>query len=445
MNATTPGAVLLKGGTVVNPGTDEPVQVADVLVENGRVVRIGSGVSAGTDCRLVDVSGLLILPGFVQTHVHVCQTLWRNLSDDLPLMEWLRGWTWPLEAVHDEETIRAAARLGIAELLLSGTTTVNDMGTVHHTEIIVEEALENGIHGQFAKVLMDAHDGPEELRQEPDVAVAEALTLARRFHDPDSGMRIALAPRFAISSSRGLLEQVASASRDHDLMVHTHCAETREEVRITENRFGMGPVALFRDLGLMNGKLLMAHCVQTGPADHRIMAEGGATVLHCPTTNLKLGSGIAPVKEMLEAGVRVTLGADGAACNNNLSLFREARLAALLQKGLHGPDCLSAWEVLRMATIDGARALGMDGDVGSVEPGKFADMVVLDPHRSRSTPFDDPASAVVYSMGPQNVRHVMAGGRFLVRDGKLMIMDETEIVSKAREASIELRKRAGLL
>lgn len=438
-------ATLLRGGTVLSPGLADPVKEADVLVRDGRIVALECDPADHPDCDIVDVSGMVLMPGLVQTHVHVCQTLWRNLADDLPLMEWLKRWTWPLEAAHDASTLKASARLGMAELLLSGTTTINDMGTVAHTDVIVGEALKMGIRGRFAKVLMDRHDGPEALIEDPDKAVSEAVDMATRGGPGRDRVGFTLAPRFAVSSSMRLLELVAEASTRHGLPVHTHCAETREEVRLTVDHFGKKPLDLFEGLGLLNDRLLLAHCVITDPADHEALARNGVSVLHCPTTNLKLGSGIAPVRDMLAAGVRVTLGADGAACNNNLSMFRDARLAALLQKGLHGPECLPAMEVLSMATLQGAAALGMDDLVGSIEPGKMADILVLDPGRCESVPFHDLASAVLYSMGPANVRHVMVGGDFLVLEGGLAVADVNEIVAGATEASIRLRERAGLM
>lgn len=429
---------------MLNPGLKDPVREADVLVEDGRIVGLRSNLAVPPGFNVVDVSGMVLMPGFVQTHVHVCQTLWRNMADDLPLMEWLRRWTWPLEAAHDASTMRASARLGFAELLLSGTTTINDMGTVHHTGTIVSEALDMGIRGRFSKVLMDLHDGPEALREDPDTAVSEAVNMATRDDGDPGRIGYSLAPRFAVSSSMRLLELVAEASERHDLPVHSHCAETEEEIRLTEERFGLKPLDLFKGLGLLNSRLLLAHCVHTGPEDHRALAESGVSVLHCPSTNLKLGSGIAPVRDMLASGVRVTLGADGAPCNNNLSMFREARMAALLQKGLHGPEVLPAMEVLSMATLQGAAALGMADLVGSIEPGKMADILVLDPGRCESVPFHDLPSAVVYSMGSANVRHVMVGGDFLVRDGDLTGSDVGVIIAEATEASIRLRERAGL-
>ncbi len=436
--------VLLRGGTVLAMDREGFVGPADVPVEDGRVVGVRPGLAALPGTEVVDVSGCLILPGFVQTHVHLCQTLWRNLADDVGLMEWLSRFTWPLEAAHTRETIRAAVRLGAAELLMSGTTTVADMGTVRHTDVVIETATDMGLRGVFAQVLMDAHDGPEALRQDPDMAVAEALRLADRYHQPDGTTRVALAPRFAVSSSLHLLELVAGAAGDRGLIVHTHCAETEDEVRRTVDRFGVRPVDLYGMLRLLGPRLLLAHCVRVTPEEVTRIAETGTVVLHCPSANLKLGSGIAPVHAMLQAGVRVTLGADGAPCNNNLSMFREMRLASLLQKGLHGPEVLPARQVLRMATIEGARALGLDKEIGSIEPGKRADLVVLDPRDPACVPQADLHGAVVYSMGSRHVRHVLVGGEFRVRDGRLVGVDVAEVIEEGRAASRALLDAAGL-
>ncbi len=436
--------LLLRGGTVLAMDGKDFVGPADVLVEDGRIVGVRPSLAVPPGCEVVDVSGCLVLPGFVQTHVHLCQTLWRNLADDVGLMEWLSRFTWPLEAAHTPDTIRAAARLGAAELLLSGTTTVADMGTVRHTDVVIETATDMGLRGVFAKVLMDAHDGPEALRQDPDVAVTEALDLVARFHQAGGTTRVALAPRFAVSSSLRLLELVARVAGDRGVIVHTHCAETEDEVRRTVDRFGVRPVDLYRTLGLLGPRLLLAHCVRVTPEEVARLAETGTVVLHCPSANLKLGSGIAPIHAMLQAGVRVTLGADGAPCNNNLSMFREMRLASLLQKGLNGPEVLPARQVLRMATIEGARALGLDSEVGSVEPGKQADLVVLDPRDPACVPQADPRGAVVYSMGARHVRHVLVGGEFRVRDGRLAGLDASEVVQEAGVASRKLLEAAGI-
>lgn len=438
----SPRPLFLRGGTVLTMDEWDTVLEADVLVQDGRITALAPYLSPPEDALVLDASHAFVLPGFVQTHVHLCQTLWRNLADDVTLMEWLRQWTWPLEAAHDEATLRAAARLGAAELLLSGTTTVNDMGTVRHTGVIIRQALELGLRGVFSKVLMDLHDGPVALQEDPDSALQQALALAESCRATGGRARFALAPRFAVSSSLHLLEGVASAARSSGLPVHTHCSETEEENRLTVERFGCRPVELFHQLGLLNDGLLLAHCVHVTPDEIRRLAQAEATVLHCPSTNLKLGSGIAPVPALLEAGVRVTLGADGAPCNNNLDMFREMRTAALIQKGLHGPTAMPAKTVLRMATIEGARALDLASEIGSVEKGKRADLLVLDRRAVNCVPAGDPAAAVVYSMDRGNVRHVVADGRAVVLDRALQTASPDELVREAEDALDRLQRNA---
>ncbi len=440
-----PRPLFLRGGTVLTMDPYDTVLDGDVLLQDGRIVAIGPYLTPPDGAEVLDATGCWVLPGFVQTHVHLCQTLWRNLADDIPLMEWLRRWTWPLEAAHDEATIRASSRLGAAELLLSGTTTINDMGTVRHTSVIIRNALEMGLRGVFSKVLMDLHDGPAALSEDPDDALAQSMVLAERCGATNGRARFALAPRFAVSSSMHLLEGVAVASKASGMKVHTHCAETEEEVRLTVERFGCPPVALFQQTGLLGPDLLLAHCVHVDADGIRRLAESGTSVLHCPSANLKLGSGIAPVPAMLQAGVRVTLGADGAPCNNNLDAFQEMRTAALVQKALHGPTAMPAGTVLRMATIEGAKALGMDSDVGSIEKGKRADVQVLDRRRVHCQPAEDPAGAIVYSMGRDNVRHVIVDGRTVVRDGDLLTANVPDLLRDADDALLRLRRNVRLV
>lgn len=434
--AAGPG-ILLRGGMVVSPDVDPMCMRADVLLEGSRIAAVGSDLRVPKECRVLDVSGKFVLPGFVQTHVHLCQTLWRNHADDMGLFEWLTTRTWPLEAALDEHTIDVSARLGCAELLLGGTTTIADMGTVRHTSALVDAAVSMGMHGVFSRVLMDEHDGPEELRDEPEAALEEVLALADGLdaRERNGLVRVALAPRFAPSCSRRLLEKVQQVARARGLLIHTHCSENIEENSLTVERFGLRPVELYERLGFLDTQCILAHCVEVSQDEIGHFAASSISVAHCPSANLKLGSGIAPVAEMLEKGVRVTLGADGAPCNNNLSMFREMRLAALLQKGMrHSPTSLPARRVFKMATLWGAEALGMGELVGSIAPGKVADLVVLDPCMPHSMPFDDPVSAIVYSMDERNVVHVLSSGRLVVQDGRLLSADLASLLQETDQA-----------
>jgi cytosine/adenosine deaminase-related metal-dependent hydrolase len=441
--ATAGPALLLRGGTLVTMDETDAVVQADVLIADGRIAAIGERLSAPPDATDIDVKGMWVLPGFVQPHVHLCQALWRNRADDLGLMDWLRLRTWPLEAVHDPDTIAASARLAAAELLLGGTTCVQDFGTVRHTASVVTAARALGLRGVFGKALMDHHDGPSALSQDPDEAVGEALALARDLADGDL-VRFALAPRFAASSSGRLLEAVSRAARETALGVHTNASETADENAATVARFGARPDALNDRLGLLGPGLRLAHCVHVTPDEIARLAETGTRVLHCPSANLKLGSGIAPIPAMLDAGVVVSLGADGPPCNNNLCAFNEMRAAALIQKPVHGPTAMPAARVLRMATIDGARALGLEDEIGSIAVGKRADLSVLDRDGPHCVPADDPAAAIVYSMGRGDVRHVLVGGRVVVRDRTLTTGSVPAIVADAREAAGTLAARAGI-
>ncbi len=433
--------ICLRGGTLVPMAPGDRVIEADLLVEDGRIAAIGPALDTPPGTVEIDVSGTWVLPGFVQTHVHMCQALWRNRADDLALMDWLLSRTWPLEAAHDPNTIAASARLAAAELLLGGTTCVQDFGTVRHTAALVVAARDLGLRAVYGKALMDRHDGPIALCQAPDEAIAEALELNRNLADGDL-VRFALAPRFAISSSRDLLDAVARAARDTGMAIHTHASETADENAATLSRFGARPIALYDRMDMLGPGLRLAHCVHVTTDEIARLAATGTRVLHCPSANLKLGSGIAPIPAMLDAGVLVSLGADGPPCNNNLCAFTEMRTAALVQKPLHGPAAMPAAQVLRLATIDGARALGLEDEIGSLVPGKRADLIVLRRDGPHCVPSDDPAAAIVFSMGRGDVRHVMVGGRLVVQDGSLLVASTAAIVAEAREAANTLADRS---
>jgi|GEM_PF-49299 len=433
---------LLKGGFVLTMNELGTSGYLDVLVEGGRIraiTRAGEAGIGGEDVEVVDCRGCVIMPSFVQTHVHLCQTLWRNRGDGLSLMEWLRKRTLPLEAHLSEEEARISALLGGCELLLGGTTTIGDFGTVRHTKTIVEAALSLGLKGVFSKVIMDDEEDVAGLREAPEKGVEEVLCLAEGF----KGKAIfAFAPRFALSCSRRAFEVVAKASNEHGMLVHTHCSETEGEVLETVRKFGLRPVGLYDELGLLGSRLLLAHCVHIDDSEIERLAETQTSVVHCPSANMKLGSGIARIKEMVEKGVRVTLGADGAPCNNNLSAFVEMRLASLLQKVRYGAHALPSTEILKMATRNGAEALGLFDETGSIEVNKKADIVVLDAEKVWCNPHDeDYMSAVVHSMDRQNVRDVLSDGRFVVRNGKVLGVDERELVQEAKKASDRLFER----
>jgi 5-methylthioadenosine/S-adenosylhomocysteine deaminase len=437
---------LIRNATILTMNDALDVVTGDVWIEDGRIAGLGRAPAGWPATTTIDAAGGLVLPGFVQTHVHLCQTLFRGLADDLPLLAWLRTRVWPLEAAHDERTLHAAAQLAAAELLLGGTTTVLTMETVHGTNAVFEALVPTGLRAIVGKCLMNVRgDAPARLWQSTRDALDESLALDRQWSGSAGGrLRAALAPRFAISCSRDLLEATAAASDERGLLIHTHASEQRDEIDVVRAQTGLDNVAYLSSVGLATERLCAAHCVWVTEAEQRLLAERRVKVLHCPGSNLKLGSGIAPVPEMRARGITVSLGADGAACNNRLDMFEEMRLAAVLQAMRKAPGVLPAREVVSMATRAGARTLGLADDIGSIEVGKKADVIVVDRDRPHLAPGPDPYSTLVYAARGSDVRTTIVDGEVLVHDFAHARLDRREVAVAARAAARDLAKRAGL-
>ena len=435
-------SVLIKGGTILTVDGRDRVLAGDLLVRGGRIASVGGSIDSADE--VLDARGCAVLPGFVQTHVHLCQTLLRGAADDLPLIDWLKERVWPMEAAHTPATLRASARLGVAELIKGGTTCALTMETVRHTAEVFRVVEEAGFRATVGKCMMDAGEGvPAPLLEETEESIGESLALLEEWHGRAGGrVRHCFAPRFAVSCTRGLLERVARLARERGVLVHTHASENRTEIELVERATGMRNVEYLASLGLAAPHVALAHCVHVDDAEIELLARTGAHVLHCPSSNLKLGSGIAPVAEMLARGVSVSLGADGAPCNNRLDMFTEMRTAALLQKALRGADALHARRVLRMATIDGARALGLEREVGSLEPGKRADVIVVALDRLHTTPRPDLVSTLIYAAEAADVRTVLIDGRVVMRERELLRLEEREVVLEAETHAAQLSARA---
>ena len=439
-------SILIKGGRVVTMDENDSIVRGDLLIREGRISEIGGQITADAD-EMIDAHGCAVLPGFIQTHIHLCQTLFRGAADDLALINWLKKRVWPMEAAHTAESIRASARLGIAELIKGGTTCALTMETVRHTEEVLRVVEESGFRATVGKCMMDRGDDvPRELYEETHESVQESLRLIDKWHGRGDGrIRVCFAPRFAISCTRELLSEVARLARDRGVMIHTHAAENKNECEIVERETGKRNVAYLDSLGISGAHVMLAHCIHLDEEEMATLARTKTNVAHCPSSNLKLGSGIARVAEMLERDISVSLGADGAACNNRLDMFTEMRTAALLQKALHGPEVLPAARALRMATIDGARALGLEKEIGSLKVGKRADVIVVDLAQSHSSPRrDDLVSALVYSAGSSDVRATIIDGRVVMRDGGLLTLNEQSVIEDANREAADLAKRAGL-
>jgi 5-methylthioadenosine/S-adenosylhomocysteine deaminase len=438
-------SLLIRSGLILTMNERFDLIEGDISIRDGRIAAIGSNL-AGRHDRTIDARGGYVLPGLVQTHVHLCQTLFRGHADDLPLMDWLRTRVWPMEAAHTPESLRTAARQATTELLCSGTTAVLTMETVHDTDAVFEAVEESGLRATIGKCMMDFDAlAPRRLQETTHASIDESLAIRRRWNGAANGrLRAAFAPRFAVSCSRELLEAVAGLSSEHGALVHTHAAESQDEQAIVRKMSGgLTNLQYLASLRLASPLLCAAHCVWVDDREQDLLAEHEIKVMHCPGSNLKLGSGIAPVSEMRARGVTVSLGADGAACNNRLDMFEEMRLAAVLQAMRLNPGALPARDVLGMATREGAKTLGLDDQIGSIEVGKRADVIVVDRDRPHLAPCPDPYSTLVYAARGSDVRSTIVDGEVLVDDFAPVRVDRAELAAAAREAARELVARLG--
>jgi 5-methylthioadenosine/S-adenosylhomocysteine deaminase len=437
-------SILIKNGTLVTMDAGNRIVRGDLFIRGSRIVELGA-TEQSADI-VVDASECAVIPGFVQTHIHLCQTLFRGAADDLALIDWLKKRVWPMEAAHTAASIAASARLGIAELIKGGTTSALTMETVNHTSQVFHVVEESGFRATVGKCMMDKGDEvPKPLQEQTSQSIAESLELLQRWHGQAGGrIRYCFAPRFAVSCTRELLEQVGRLSRAHGVMIHTHASENRTECALVEAETGLRNINYLDSVGVSGRHVALAHCVHLTNEEIRILKSTGTNVAHCPSSNLKLGSGIAPIAKLLEEEVSVSLGADGAACNNRLDMFTEMRTAALLQKALHGPEVLPANRVLRLATIDGARALGLESEIGSLEIGKRADVTVVSLDRLHMSPEAEVISSLVYAAEAGDVQTVIVDGRILMRDRTLLTLDEADVIADADAQSELLMSRAGL-
>jgi 5-methylthioadenosine/S-adenosylhomocysteine deaminase len=438
-----PKKLLIKNARIITLDKSNRILEGSVAIENGRITAIEpvmTGHEVASFDEVIDARNRILLPGFVQTHIHLCQTLFRGAADDLALIDWLKQRVWPMEAAHTPESLYASARLGIAELIKGGTTCALTMETVNHTEAVFHAIEVSGFRATAGKCMMDQGDDvPEALIEECDDSITESIKLLNRWHgESDGRIRYCFAPRFAVSCSRRLLERVAQLSREHSVMIHTHASENRDEIELVEQSTGKRNIEYLRDTGLTSPRVVLAHCIWLDEHEMEILRSTGTHVAHCPSSNLKLASGFARIFEMLEQGISVSLGADGAACNNRLDMFTEMRTAALIQKALHGSQVLTALTALRMATICGAHALGLSDEIGSIEVGKRADLQLLNLNQLHTTPHPDLISTIVYAAEANDVETVIIDGQIIMRERELLTLDEGEVMAQAEKEAQNL-------
>jgi 5-methylthioadenosine/S-adenosylhomocysteine deaminase len=436
--------ILIKQACVVTMNATNDVFNGDVLIENRRIVKMGQSLQETAD-KVIYANGKVLLPGFVQTHIHLCQTLFRGRADDLELIDWLKQRIWPLEAAHNEDSVFYSALLGIGELIRSGTTTILDMETVNHTNSAFEAISQSGIRAISGKVMMDhGNEVPSALMEKTAASLQESVDLLEKWHGFDHGrIQYAFSPRFVVSCTEELLVGVRDLSAHYNVKVHTHASENRGEIEMVENERGMRNIVYLDHIGLASPNLVLAHCVWLNDEEKRIIRDRGVKVTHCPGSNLKLASGIAEIPDLLAQGIHVGIGADGAACNNNLDMFQEMRLTALIQKVQHGPTVMNARTVLRMATMGGAEVLGLEKEIGSIEVGKLADLQLLDLDDFHTFPsYDvDLFSRVVYSATRGDVNTVIIDGKIVMEHKIVKTIDRTLVLKEADRSIKQLLTR----
>ena len=452
---------LVEGARLLVPMDDARRRLTDgwLVIRDGLIDQVGSGTPPPglQAARRLDARGKVVIPGLVNTHHHLPQTLTRNVPrvQEAPLFRWLTE-LYDVWRGFDADAVDAAARVGIGELLLTGCTTTTDhlylfpAGQERLIDVEIAAAREMGIRfhptrGSMSRGRSQGGLPPDDVVQDEDTILEDSRRLIREYHDPRPGAmtRIALAPCSPFSVTTDLMSRTLDLAREHGVRLHTHLAETLDEDAYCLETYGVRPVEYLRRLGWLGADVWLAHCVHLEPGEVALFAETGTSVAHCPSSNFRLGSGIAPVRALLDAGAPVGLGVDGSASNDSSNMLAEARQALLAHRLAPDPvRWLTAEEVLWMATRGGARCLGRD-DIGSLEPGKAADLILVDTRRlSYAGASSDLLAALVFSPWPEPVDTVVVNGRVVVERGELVGVDTPALFARADAISRGLLERA---
>ncbi|OGA18691.1 MAG: N-ethylammeline chlorohydrolase [Betaproteobacteria bacterium RIFCSPLOWO2_02_FULL_63_19] len=409
----------------VEPG---PAVLADhsVVLKDGRIEAVMPTAAvepAYAAARRVSLPRHAVIPGLINLHTHAAMSLMRGLADDLPLMVWLKNHIWPAEAKHvSPDFVYDGTRLACAEMLAGGITCFSDM--YYFPESSARAALDCGMRAAIGLIAIDL---PTQYASDPDDYLVKGLAMRDAYRDQPL-LSFCMAPHAPYTVSDPLFGRIRTMADELDLPVHIHLHETREEIEASLAQYRVRPLERLQALGIVGPRLIAVHGVHMSDAELDTLAKFGCSVAHCPSSNLKLASGFARVASMLERGINVGLGTDGAASNNRLDLFLEMRTAALLAKAVSGdPEAMPAYQALRAATINGARALGIDGLTGSIEPGKAADLCAVSLNGPEMAPQHSILSQLVYAAGRENVTHVWVAGRLLLGDGAFTAIDQRDL------------------
>lgn len=412
------------------------IKKGSVLVENDKIIEITDKGQKDAD-EIINGEKKVLMPGLVNTHTHLSMSLLRGLADDLPLDIWLNDHIWPVEANLNGEYCYAGALLACIEMIKSGTTTFNDM--YFFMDDVAKAVDETGLRGTLCHGMIDL--GDEEKRK---AEFKETMRIIEKCHDTADGrIKVAFGPHAPYTCSEELLRGVREKADKMDLKIHIHVGETEFEVQQVTEAHGARPFEYLDEIGFLNDDVIAAHAVWLSDKEIEIIKEKRVSLSHNPASNMKLASGISPVSKLVESGVNVTLGTDGAASNNNLDMIEEMKLAALLQKvNMMDSTVLPAEKVFEMATIDSAKALGLQDEIGTIEAGKKADLVLLDMKTPHLTPFRHPMSHLVYAAKGSDVDTVICNGEILMKNKELKVLNEAEVIKLAEDAAEELLSKS---
>jgi len=431
--------LVVTGGTVVTvDASGRIIPSGAVAIDGSDIAAVGTADTVAKQFRgreTINASGQIVLPGLINTHTHAPMVLYRGLADDLPLMEWLNNYIFPAESkTVSPEFVRAGTRLAALEMIESGTTTFADM--YYFEEEIARETRRAGLRGVLGQTIIQF---PVADAKTPADALARAEAYITEFRS-DSLITPAVAPHALYTLDGPTLKAARELAKRLNVPTLIHLAESKDETKVAEERLASSPVAYLESLGFLGPGVLAAHGVWVNDADMQVLKMRGVGISHNPESNMKTASGVAPVPAYLRAGIAVGLGTDGAASNNDLDMFEAMRVAALLHKHeTVDPTALSARTVVEMATIRGARALGMETRIGSLEPKKKADLITVSVSGARQTPMYDPLSHLVYVIHGDDVRNTIVNGKVLMRDRKVLTLDETAILAEARSWADKVR------
>jgi 5-methylthioadenosine/S-adenosylhomocysteine deaminase len=430
--------ILIQGCIILTMSGKGPTEDGALTIKDGKITFVGKSTSAtGIEAEVkINAKGKVALPGLINCHTHVPMTLFRGTAEDQPLGAWLREAIRPLEAKLRPWDVYDGALLGCLEMIKSGTTCFADM--YFHENTIAKAVEKSGLRGALAEGIIE--DGNKRLGEK---MFSRGVDFSRRFHGyADGRVTTLLGPHAAYSCSSELLTKVEETASELNVRVHTHLSESKVMFSRFEKEYGYGEVEFLDKIGFLKSNLLAAHCVDLSREDRRILSRHGVNVIYVPVANMKLGLGAARIKDFIDLAVNVCLGTDGPASNNTLDMFETMKIAALLQKLTYlDPTVLPAYEVLKMATINGAKALGLMEKIGSLEVGKRADIILIDLSKPHLKPLRDVYASIVYSARGSDVDTVIVDGKILMENRRVKTLNEQAVMERAQKTALDLSSR----